>query len=108
MMKNQIAGLMRQAQQVQENMKKVQDSLADIEVEGSSGGGLVSINMTCKYDVKKIKIDPSLLSEDKDMLEDLLAAAFNDAVRKAEQLSQEKVSAITAGFPMPGGMKFPF
>ncbi|AFZ83158.1 hypothetical protein CDEE_0366 [Candidatus Kinetoplastibacterium crithidii TCC036E] len=107
-MKNQIAGLMRQAQQVQENMKKVQDSLADIEVEGSSGGGLVSINMTCKYDVKKIKIDPSLLSEDKDMLEDLLAAAFNDAVRKAEQLSQEKVSAITAGFPMPGGMKFPF
>ncbi|WBF65889.1 MAG: YbaB/EbfC family nucleoid-associated protein [Candidatus Kinetoplastibacterium crithidii] len=108
MMKNQIAGLMRQAQQVQENMKKVQDSLAEIEVEGSSGGGLVTICMTCKYDVKKIKIDPILLSEDKDMLEDLLAAAFNDAVRKAEQLSQEKVSAITAGFPMPAGMKFPF
>ncbi|AGF46694.1 conserved hypothetical protein of the DUF149 family [Candidatus Kinetoplastibacterium desouzaii TCC079E] len=107
-MKGQIAGLMRQAQQVQENMKKVQDSLSEIEVQGSSGGGLVEVCMSCKHDVKKIKIDPSLLSDDKDMLEDLLIAAFNDALRKADNLSQEKVASVTSGFPMPPGMKFPF
>ena len=85
MMKNQLAGLMKQAQQMQDNMKKVQDSLADIEVEGQSGAGLVKVVMTCRNDVRRIAIDPSLLADDKDMLEDLVAAAVNDALRRAEQ-----------------------
>jgi DNA-binding YbaB/EbfC family protein len=107
-MKNQLAGLMKQAQQMQDNVKKVQDSLATIEVEGQSGAGLVKVTMTCKNDVKRVVIDPSLFGDDKDMLEDLVAAAFNDAVRKAESTSNEKMSAVTAGLPMPPGMKFPF
>lgn len=108
MMKNQIAGLMKKAQQMQEDMKKAQDSLADIVVEGQSGGGLVKVSMTCRHDVKRVEIDPSLLSDDKDMLEDLIAAAVNDAVQKAEKTANEKMAAVTAGFPMPAGMKFPF
>lgn len=108
MMKGQIAGLMRQAQQMQENMKKAQDELGNIEVEGVSGGGLVKVTMTCRNDVRRITIDPSLLEDDKDMLEDLVAAAFNDALRKAESTSQEKMSALTAGLPLPPGMSFPF
>ena len=109
MMKNQIAGLMKQAQAMQENMKKAQDQLGLIEVEGQSGAGLVKVVMTCKFDVKRVTIDPSLLADDKDMLEDLVAAAFNAAVRKAEDLSGEKMGKITAGMPgLPGGMKFPF
>lgn len=108
MMKGQIAGLMRQAQQMQENMKKAQDALAEIVVEGASGGGLVKVTMSCKHDVKRITIDPSLLADDKDMLEDLVAAAFNDALRKAEATSQEKMSAATAGMSLPPGMKLPF
>jgi DNA-binding YbaB/EbfC family protein len=107
-MKNQLAGLMKQAQAMQDNMKKMQDQLASIEVEGQSGAGLVKITMTCKNDVKRVVIDPSLLADDKDMLEDLVAAAFNDAVRKAEALSQEKMSGITAGMPLPPGFKMPF
>src|SRR5690606_965860 len=78
MMKGQIAGLMRQAQQMQENVKKAQEALADIVVEGASGGGLVKVSMTCRHDVRRVTIDPSLLADDKDMLEDLVAAAFND------------------------------
>ncbi|AZY48427.1 YbaB/EbfC family nucleoid-associated protein [Bordetella avium] len=108
MMKGQLAGLMRQAQQMQENMKKAQDALADILVEGAAGGGLVKVTMSCRNDVKRIAIDPSLLADDKDMLEDLVAAAFNDALRKAEATSQEKMSALTAGLPLPPGMKLPF
>lgn len=108
MMKGQIAGLMRQAQQMQENMKKAQDALAEIMVEGSSGGGLVKVTMSCRHDVKRVVVDPSLLADDKDMLEDLIAAAFNDALRKAEATSQEKMSSVTAGMPMPPGMKLPF
>jgi DNA-binding YbaB/EbfC family protein len=108
MMKNQLAGLMKQAQAMQDNMKKMQDQLALIEVEGQSGAGLVKITMTCKNDVKRVAIDPSLLAEDKDMLEDLVAAAFNDAVRKAEALSQEKMAGMTAGLPLPPGFKLPF
>lgn len=108
MMKNQIAGLMKQAQAMQDNLKKAQDELALIEVEGQSGAGLVKVTMTCKHDVKRIVIDPSLLADDKDMLEDLVAAAFNDGVRRAEEVSQEKMGKLTAGMPMPGGMKFPF
>lgn len=108
MMKNQLAGLMKQAQQMQENMKKMQEQLATIEVEGQSGAGLVKVTMTCKYDVRRIQIDPSLLGDDKDMLEDLVAAAVNDAVRKAETTAQEKMSGVTAGMPLPPGFKMPF
>ena len=108
MMKNQLAGLMKQAQAMQENMKRAQDELASIEVEGQSGAGLVKVVMTCKHDVKRVAIDPSLLADDKDMLEDLVAAAFNDGVRRAEAVSQEKMGKLTAGMPMPPGMKFPF
>jgi DNA-binding YbaB/EbfC family protein len=108
MMKNQLAGLMKQAQQMQENLKRAQDELALIEVEGQSGAGLVKVTMTCKHDVKRVTIDPSLLAEDKDMLEDLVAAAFNDAVRRADETSQEKMGKLTAGMPLPPGMKFPF
>ena len=108
MMKGQLAGLMKQAQSMQENLKRAQDELATVEVEGQSGAGLVKVTMTCKHDVKRIAIDPSLLTDDKDMLEDLVAAAFNDAVRRAEAVSQEKMSKLTAGMPMPPGMKFPF
>lgn len=108
MMKNQLAGLMKQAQQMQDNLKRAQDELANIEVEGQSGAGLVKIVMTCKHDVRRVTIDPSLLADDKDMLEDLVAAAFNDGLRRAEETSQEKMSKLTAGMPMPPGMKFPF
>ena len=108
MMKNQLAGLMKQAQAMQDNMKRAQDELALMEVEGQSGAGLVKVTMSCKHDVKRVTIDPSLLADDKDMLEDLVAAAFNDAVRRAEELSSEKMGKITAGMPLPPGMKFPF
>ena len=108
MMKDQLAGLMKQAQAMQENLKKAQDELATIEVEGQSGAGLVKVTMTCKHDVKRIQIDPSLLADDKDMLEDLVAAAFNDGLRRAEEVSAEKMGKLTAGMPMPPGMKFPF
>jgi DNA-binding YbaB/EbfC family protein len=108
MMKGQLAGLMKQAQQMQENMKRAQDELALLEVEGQSGAGLVKVTMTCKHDVKRVVIDPSLLADDKDMLEDLVAAAFNDAVRRAEEVSTEKMGKLTAGLPLPPGMKFPF
>ncbi len=108
MMKNQLAGLMKQAQAMQDNMKRAQDELALMEVEGPSGAGLVKVTMTCKHDVKRITIDPSLLADDKDMLEVLVAAAFNDGVRRAEEVSAEKMGKLTAGMPMPPGMKFPF
>jgi DNA-binding YbaB/EbfC family protein len=108
MMKQQLAGLMKQAQAMQDNMKRAQEELALMEVTGVSGTGLVKVTMTCKHDVKRITIDPSLLADDKDMLEDLVAAAFNDGVRRAEEVSQEKMGKLTAGMPMPPGMKFPF
>jgi nucleoid-associated protein EbfC len=108
MMKGQLAGLMKQAQAMQDNLKKAQDELAAIEVEGQSGAGLVKVTMTCKHDVKRIAIDSSLLGEDKDMLEDLVAAALNDGVRRAEEVSQEKMGKLTAGMPLPPGMKLPF
>jgi DNA-binding YbaB/EbfC family protein len=106
--KGQIAGLMKQAQQMQDNMRRVQDQLAGIEVEGQAGAGLVKVVMTCKHDVKRVSIDPSLLADDKDMLEDLVAAAVNDAVRHVEATVQEKMAGVTAGMPLPPGMKFPF
>ena len=108
MMKNQLAGLMKQAQAMQDNLKRAQDELANIEVEGQSGAGLVKVTMTCKHDVKRVVIDPSLFGDDKDMLEDLVAAAFNDGIRRAELISQEKMGKLTAGMPLPPGMKLPF
>lgn len=108
MMKGQLAGLMKQAQAMQDNLKKAQDELAQIEVEGQSGAGLVKVTMTCKHDVRRVAIDASLVGDDKDMLEDLVAAAFNDAVRRAASVEQEKMGKLTAGMPMPPGMKFPF
>src|SRR5438046_9169051 len=108
MMKGQLAGLMKQAQQMQENMKRVQEELATVEVEGQSGAGLVKVVMTCRHDVKRVSIDPSLLSDDKDMLEDLVAAAVNDAARKVEAAVQERMSALTGGLGLPPGMKLPF
>ncbi|HSW23723.1 MAG TPA: YbaB/EbfC family nucleoid-associated protein [Burkholderiaceae bacterium] len=108
MMKNQLAGLMKQAQAMQDNLRKAQEELATIEVEGQAGAGLVKVTMTCRHDVKRVSIDPSLLGEDKDMLEDLVAAAFNDGIRRAEATSQEKMGKLTAGMPQIPGMKFPF
>ena len=104
MMKGQLAGLMKQAQAMQDNLRRAQDELGSIEVEGQSGAGLVKVTMTCKHDVRRVAIDPSLLGDDRDMLEDLVAAAFNAAVRKAEETSQEKMGKLTAGMPgLPGG-----
>jgi DNA-binding YbaB/EbfC family protein len=108
MMKGGLGNLMKQAQQMQENMKRAQEELGKIEVEGQSGAGLVKVVMTCRHDVKRVKIDDSLLGDDKDMLEDLVAAAVNDAVRKAETTSQEKMNGLMAGMPIPPGMKLPF
>jgi len=107
MMKGGLGGLMKQAQQMQENMKKMQEQLATVEVEGQSGGGVVKVVMTCRNDVKRVSIDPSVM-DDKEMLEDLIAAAVNDAVRKAEATTQEKMGSFTAGLNLPPGMKLPF
>ena len=104
--KGQLSGLMKQAQAMQENLKKAQEELGHVEVTGESGSGLVKVLMTCKHDVKRITIDPSLLADDKDMLEDLVAAAFNDAVRKAAETSEAKMSKLTVG--LPPGLKLPF
>lgn len=108
MMKGGIGGLMKQAQKMQENMKKMQEQLASVEVEGAAGAGMVKVTMTCRYDVKRVAIDPSLLADDKDMLEDLVAAAMNDAVRKVESTSQEKMGSLTSGMGLPPGFKMPF
>lgn len=107
MMKGGIAGLMKQAQQMQENMKKAQEELAQVQVEGQSGAGMVKVLMTCAHAVRRVTIDPSVM-DDKEMLEDLVAAALNDATRRAEQLSQERMSGFTAGLNLPAGMKLPF
>jgi DNA-binding YbaB/EbfC family protein len=107
MMKGGLAGLMKQAQVMQDNMKKVQEQLAQTEVEGQSGAGMVKIVMTCAHDVRRVNIDPSVL-DDREMLEDLIAAAVNDAVRRGEALSKEKMSGFTAGMNLPPGFKLPF
>ncbi len=107
MMKGGIGGLMKQAQQMQENMKKMQEQLGSIEVEGAAGAGMVKVVMTCKHDVRRIEIDPSVM-DDKEMLEDLVAAAVNDAVRRVESTTQEKMAGFTAGLNLPPGMKLPF
>ena len=107
MMKGGIACLMKQAQQMQDNMKKMQDSLGGIEIEGQSGAGMVKITMTCKHDVRRVTIDPSVM-DDKEMLEDLIAAAVNDAVRRVESTTQEKMAGFTSGLNLPPGFKLPF
>jgi nucleoid-associated protein EbfC len=108
MMKGQLSGLMKQAQQMQENLKKAQEDIAMMEVEGQAGAGMVKVLMTGRHDVKRVNIDPSLIGDDKDMLEDLIAAAMNDAVRKVETATQEKMGSLTSGFGLPPGMKLPF
>lgn len=107
-MKGQLAGLMKQAQEMQENLKKAQEQIATMEIEGQAGAGLVKVVMTGRHDIKRVHIDSSLMSDDKEMLEDLVAAAVNDAVRKVESTTQEKMSGVTSGLPLPPGMKFPF
>lgn len=103
-----LGDLMKQAQQMQEQMQKMQEDLANMEVEGQSGAGLVKIVMTGRHDVRKVTIDPSLITEEKEILEDLLAAAVNDAVRRVEEQNKEKLGALTGGLQMPPGFKMPF
>lgn len=107
-MKGGLGNLMKQAQKMQENMQKMQAEVAQMEVEGQSGGGMVKIVMTGRHDVKRVSIDDSLIGDDKDMLEDLIAAAVNDAVRQVEKQSQEKMSSLTGGIDLPPGFKMPF
>ena len=107
-MKGGLGNIMKQAQAMQKNMQKAQQELAEIEVVGSSGGGLVTLTMTCRYDVRKVSIDPELFSDDKEIVEDLIAAAMNDAVKKVEETTQEKMSGIAGGLGGIPGMNLPF
>jgi nucleoid-associated protein EbfC len=107
-MKGGLGGLMKQAQQLQANMQKAQEELARMEVTGQAGGGMVSVVMTGRHEVRRVSIDPKLLRDDKEMLEDLVAAATNDAVNKIETTTRERFSGFTAGLPLPDGMKLPF
>ncbi len=107
-MKNPLGNMMQQAQKMQEDFQKAQEELAEMEVNGESGGGLVKIVMTGKREVRNISIDDSLVNDDRDMLEDLVAAAFNDGVRRVDKMKQEKMSSLTAGLQLPGGFKMPF
>ena len=107
-MKGGIGQLMKQAQEMQANMKKAQDEMASIDVTGESGAGMVRITMSCKHQVKAVEIDDALLADDKDMLEDLIVAAFNDSIRKVEKTVQEKFSGMASGLNLPPGMKLPF
>lgn len=107
-MKGGIGNIMKQAQQMQANMQKLQEELARTEVTGQSGGGMVSVVMNGRHEVRRVTIDPSLLADDKDMLEDLIAAAVNDAVHKVESTSQERMASVTAGLNLPAGFKLPF
>ena len=108
MIKGGLGKMMKQAQEMQANMQKAQEELANMEVTGKAGGDMVSVVMTGRHDVKRVSIDDSLMGDDKEMLEDLLAAAVNDAVRQIESTSSEKMSSMTAGMNLPGGMKMPF
>jgi DNA-binding YbaB/EbfC family protein len=107
-MKNPLANLMQQAQKMQENLKKAQDELAAMEVQGESGGGLVKVVMTGKKEVRKVSIDESLVGDDRDMLEDLVAAAVNDAVNRVNRMKEEKMADFAGGFELPAGFKLPF
>ena len=107
-MRGNIGELMKQAQMMQENMRRMQEQLASMEVEGQSGSGTVKVVMTCKHEVRRVTIDPALASDDREMLEDLVAAAFNDAARRVEATVAEKMSGMTAGMGLPPGLKLPF
>ena len=107
-MKGGIGNLMKQAQLMQDNMKKLQGELAAMEIEGQAGSGVVKVVMTGRHEVRRVVIDPRLLADDREMLEDLVAAAVNDAVRRVEAMTQEKMAGVTAGLPLPPGMKLPF
>jgi nucleoid-associated protein EbfC len=107
-MKGGLGGLMKQAQQLQANMQKAQEELARLEVTGESGGGMVKVTMTGKHEVRRVAIDDKIANDDKEMLEDLIAAAVNDAVNRVETLTRERFSGMTAGMGLPGGMKLPF
>jgi len=107
-MKGAMGNMMRQAQKMQEDMQKAQQEIANMEVEGQAGGGMVKVVMNGRHELRKVELDDSLMSDDKEMIEDLLAAAVNDAVRKIEQQTQERMSGVTAGLNLPGGFKLPF
>ncbi len=107
-MKGGLGNLMKQAQQMQANMQKAQEEIASLEVIGESGGGLVKVTMTGRHEARRVEIDDSLVGDDKDMLEDLIAAAINDAAHKVESVTQERMSGLTAGMTLPAGMKLPF
>ena len=107
-MRGNINQLMRQAQAMQTNMQKVQDEIASLEIVGEAGGGMVKVTMTGKHEVRAVAIEPAVIGEDREMLEDLIAAAINDAVHKVEARVQEKMSSVTAGLQLPPGMKLPF
>ena len=108
MMKGGLGGMMKQAQQMQQNMQKAQAELAGVEVEGQASSGKVKVNMTCGHVVRRVELDESLLTEDKEMLEDLIVLAINDALKKVETTTQQRMSAFTSGMGLPPGMKFPF
>ena len=107
-MKGAMGNLMKQAQKMQEDMQKAQEEVANMEVEGQAGGGMVKVVMNGRHELRKVTLDDSLMQDDKEMVEDLLAAAVNDAVRRVEQQTQEKMAGVTAGLNLPGGMKLPF
>ena len=107
-MKGGIGNLMKQAQKMEADMEKAQEELANMEVEGEAGGGMVKVIMNGRHELRRVTLDDSLMQDDKEMIEDLLAAAVNDAVRRIEQQTQEKMSGVTAGMNLPGGMKLPF
>ncbi|QPG06619.1 YbaB/EbfC family nucleoid-associated protein [Salinimonas marina] len=108
MFKGGMGNIMKQAQEMQERMQKVQEELADLEVTGEAGAGMVKITVTCNHNVRRVNIDPSLMDDDKDMVEDLVAAAFNDAVRRIQETSKERMGDVTGGMPLPPGFKMPF
>jgi len=108
MFKGGMGNIMKQAQQMQERMQKAQEELGNIEVEGQAGAGMVKVVMTCNHNIRRVEIDPSLMDDDKDMLEDLIAAAFNDGVRRVQETSKEKMGDVTGGMPLPPGFKMPF
>jgi len=107
-MKGGIGNLMKQAQKLQQDMQRMQEEIANMEVTGEAGGGMVSVIMTGRHELRRVTIDPELFKDDKEMVEDLVAAAVNDAVRKVERQTQERMASVTAGLPLPPGMKMPF
>ena len=108
MMKGGLSGMMKQAQQMQQNMQKAQAELAEVEVEGQAGSGMVKVIMTCAHEVRRVSLDDGVLSDDKEMLEDLIVLAYNDALKNAEATSQQRMSGFTASMGLPPGMKLPF